>query len=353
MRPEVITRGFGFVEDQLITEFTIRFEGKLETKIINYGGIISSIRVPDKNGNLGEVTIGFDRLEEYLHDPFYMGAIIGRTSGRISNGRLPIGKQLYRLPCNLGAHHLHGGVKGFNAKVWKVKMHVIKSNSAEILLEYHSQDQEEGYPGNLTTQLKFEVFENEITIQYECESDKTTYVNLTHHPYFNLSNQEGDILAHDVQINSDKYIPVTDGLIPTGTIKNVGGSPFDFRKCIKISELLESDNEQVQLGGGGYDHTWVLNPSGDHPSAIVTSRDSGRTLKIYTDKPCVQFYTGNHLGGKGKGREEKLIDKFSALCLEPQNYPDAVNKPNFPLDYLKPNELHHSFIAYKFGLLAK
>lgn len=349
MKPQVTTRSFGMIEQQMITQFTICFEGKLEVQLINYGGIITSIKTPDRKGEMGEVILGYASLSEYMDDPNCMGAAIGRNAGRIKEGKLQIGGYTHQLSKNEGKNQLHGGLEGFNAKVWKVKMHIVRKDSVEVVMEYTSKHGEEGYPGELTVTMHFNVTVDGLSIRYHCISDQTTWVNLTHHPYFNLKGS-GTVLDHQLMVQSEKYIPVDEELIPLGTLKNVNGTPFDFRKMIRISDQMDLTNQQLS-STNGFDHTLVLQSTGD-PSIILAEQVTGRKMEVLTDMECVQVYTSNAMDGSKKDRMGKPMIQHGSICLEPQAFPDATNQAKFPCKLLQPNETHQSYIAYHFSTLA-
>ena len=316
-----------------------------EVRIATYGGAVVSLKVPDRSGVMGDVVAGFDSLEGYLKPPPYFGAIIGRYGNRIGNAHFSLNGMQYTLARNDGENHLHGGVRGFDKRVWTARL--LSPQSLE--LSYLSKDGEEGYPGNLSATVTYTLTDaNELKIDYSATTDKDTVVNLTNHSYFNLAG-EGDILGHEVVINADRFTPVDKGLIPTGQLRSVAGTPFDFRTAKTIGERIEQKDEQLMLGHG-YDHNWVLNRSGSglELAVKVTDPKSGRVLEVLTTEPGLQFYTGNFLDGalQGKG---KTYTRRSAFCMETQHFPDSPNKPNFPSTVLKPGQTYRTTTVYRFS----
>ena len=334
-------------EGQPVDLYTLTNAKGSEARIMTYGGVVVSLKVPDRSGALGDVVAGFDNLEGYLTPPPYFGAIIGRYGNRIGGGRFSLGGIEYQLAKNNGANHLHGGVRGFDKRVWSAKQ--LSPQSLE--LSYLSKDGEEGYPGNLAATVTYTLTDaNELRIEYSATTDKDTVVNLTNHSYFNLA-AVGDILGHQVLILADRFTPVDKGLIPTGELKSVAGTPFDFRMAKTIGERIEQKDEQL-IFGQGYDHNWVLNRAGSglETAAKVTDPKSGRVMEVLTTEPGLQFYTGNFLDGtlKGKGR---VYTRRSAFCMETQHFPDSPNKPAFPSTVLKPGGTYRTTTIYRFSTL--
>jgi aldose 1-epimerase len=318
-----------------------------EVRIATYGGAVVSLKVPDRFGVMGDVVAGFDSLDGYLKPPPYFGAIIGRYGNRIGNARFSLNKMEYTLAKNDGENQLHGGVRGFDKRVWTARL--LSPQSLE--LRYFSKDGEEGYPGNLSATITYTLTDgNELKIEYSATTDKDTVVNLTNHSYFNLAG-EGDILGHEVVINADRFTPVDKGLIPTGELRSVEGTPLDFRTAKTIGERIEQKDEQLMLGHG-YDHNFVLNRSGSglELAAKVTDPKSGRVLEVLTTEPGLQFYTGNFLDGtlQGKGR---TYTRRSAFCMETQHFPDSPNQPSFPSTVLKPGQKYQTTTVYSFSAL--
>jgi aldose 1-epimerase len=332
-------------EGDSITLFTLQNEKGCIVKIMNYGAIITEIHTPDREGKMGNIVLGFDNLEQYLAGHPYFGAVVGRYGNRIAKGQFNIDGSSYQLPINNGNNALHGGIKGFDKVVWDAKV-ISCEERAAILLTYESQDGEEGYPGNLKTQVTYELLMDQLFITYEAESDKPTVLNLTNHSYFNLAGQ-GTILDHIMYINASKYTPVNDELIPTGELANVQGTPFDFRKPLTIGERIQ------EVGGTpvGYDHNFVLDRSGEERTlaAKVLDPKSGRIVEVTTTEPGVQFYTGNFLDGTLQSGEV-IYNQHTGLCLETQHFPDSPNQPDFPSTVLRPGEKFISQTIFRFGV---
>jgi aldose 1-epimerase len=334
-------------EGQPVELYTLTNAKGSEARIMTYGGVVVSLKVPDRTGALGDVVAGFDSLEGYLTPPPYFGAIIGRYGNRIGGGRFSVGGKEYVLAKNNGPNHLHGGLRGFDKRVWSAK----QLSPQSIELSYLSKDGEEGYPGNLSATVTYTLTDaHELRIEYSATTDKETVVNLTNHSYFNLAG-DSDILGHEVVINADRFTPVDKGLIPTGELKSVAGTPFDFRTAKTIGERIEQKDEQL-IFGQGYDHNWVLNRTGPglETAAKVTDSKSGRVMEVLTTEPGLQFYTGNFLDGtlKGKGR---VYTKRSAFCMETQHFPDSPNKPAFPSTVLKPGDTYRTTTIYRFSTM--
>lgn len=336
-----------------IKEYTLQNGNGMEVKVITYGGRITSLKVPDREGNLENVVLGLDTLEEYLEDNPFFGAIIGRYGNRIAEGKFSIGEQQYTLAQNDGKNHLHGGNKGFDKVVWKASE--IGKNS--LLLNYVSKDMEEGYPGNLEVAVTYTLSEdNELKVDYQAKTDKTTVINLTQHSYFNLSGDfSSTILDHQLELNADVFLPVDQTLIPTGELRTVEGSPFDFRESKRIGKDIDQQNEQLKYGAG-YDHCWVLHKDSEGElshAATLYDQDSGRLLKIATTEPGIQFYAGNLIdeGLSIPGTDGKqTYPKRSGLCLETQHYPDSPNQDNFPSVVLRPGVPFSSQTIFSFSV---
>lgn len=328
--------------------YTLTNKNGLEARITNYGGIVVSLQAPDRNGAMADVILGFDTFHDYLTSPSpYFGALVGRYGNRIGHARFSLDGVEYKLAANNGQNSLHGGVHGFNKAVWAPR----ELPDSGLELTYLSKDGEEGYPGNLRVTVIYRLTDaNELKVDYTATTDKDTVLNLTNHAYFNLKGAgNGDILGHIVTLNADRFTPVDAGLIPTGELRDVSGTPFDFRKATAVGARIEQNDEQLKLGKG-YDHNWVLNQNGAAPSlaARVEEPSSGRVLEAFTDQPGVQFYTGNSLDGSIKGKGGKAYGRFSGLCLETQHFPDSPNRPGFPSTVLKPGQAFHSTTIYRF-----
>ena len=326
----------------------------VEAAITTYGGAVVSLKVPDRNGKLGDVVLGFDSVDGYVEGKSYFGAIIGRYGNRIGHAQFTLDGKTYTLAKNNVENSLHGGTKGFNKMVWKAKEIPAKDGQA-LELTYLSKDGEEGFPGNLKVRVVYTLTDsNELKIEYSATTDKKTVVNLTNHSYFNLAGVGpgmGDILGHMLMIEADKFTPVDSGLIPTGELRDVAGTPFDFRQPTAIGARINSDEEQIKLGGG-YDHNFVLRRKPGDPislAARVEEPKTGRVMEVWTTEPGVQFYTGNFLDGSAHGKGGVAYTKRSAFCLETQHFPDSPNQPKFPSVVLNPGERYHTTTIYKFS----
>ena len=340
---EKITKAdWGETDGKKVYLYTLTNSNGVQVKISNYGGTVTSWVTPDKSGNKSSIVLGFDSLSGYLAKPPYFGATIGRYGNRIGKGKFKIDTAAYTLATNNGENHLHGGNKGFDKVVWDATP--AADSSASLVLNYVSKDGEEGYPGNLKVTVTYTLTDdNELLIDYSAETDKATPVNLTNHSYFNLTGDASKtILDHTLQINADKYTPVDKGLIPTGELKDVKGTAFDFLQPHKIGERIAAVE-------GGYDHNFVLTRKSNDLELVATLADSvsGRKLEVYTLEPGLQFYSGNFLDGTIKTSDGKAINKHAALCLETQHFPDSPNQPTFPTTILKPGEKYHTVTKYK------
>ena len=323
----------------------------VEASISAYGGAVVSLKVPDRDGKLGDVVLGYDSVEGYVNDKAYLGAIVGRYGNRIGHAQFTLDGKIYTLAKNNGENSLHGGIKGFNKAVWDAK-EIPAKNAQALELTYLSKDGEEGFPGNLQVRVVYTLTDsNELKIEYFATTDKKTVVNLTNHSYFNLAGAgSGDILGHILQIEADKFTPVDAGMIPTGELSDVTGTPFDFHKPTAIGARIDSNDEQIKLGGG-YDHNFVLGRKAGDPislAARVVEPTTGRVLEVRTTEPGVQFYTGNFLDGSAQGKSGVKYTKRSAFCLETQHFPDSPNQPKFPSVILNPGERYHTTTIYKF-----
>jgi aldose 1-epimerase len=347
----VTRQPFGVTKDGRSVElFTLRNNNGMEARITNYGGIVVSLLVPDRNGKPGDVVLGYDKLDDYIADNPYFGALIGRYGNRIGNARFTLNGVEYILAANDGPNHLHGGLKGFDKVVWEAEEGSGKEGPA-VHLKYVSADGEEGYPGSLLVNVVYTLTEaNELKIEYSYISDKPTVANLTHHSYFNLAGEgSGMILDHLLMIDADVMTPVGPGLIPTGDLKSVEGTPLDFRKSTRIGERIGLDDEQLKLAGG-YDHNWVLNKTTNALTlaARVEDPSSGRTMEVLTTEPALQFYSGNFLTGKNIGKKGHSYVYRSGFCLESQHYPDSPNRPEFPSTVLDPGKKYSTMTVYRF-----
>lgn len=317
--------------------YTLTNSHGFEVSVTNYGGAVTSLKAPDRDGNFGEIVLGFKTLDEYVRCPRYFGALIGRHANRIARGRFTLDGVEYQLPCNNGVNHLHGGFKGFDKRVWDVR----ESDKA-LHLSYFSKDGEEGYPGNVTASVDYTLLDNELRVDYLATTDRDTIVSLTNHSYFNLRGT-GTILDHELTLIADAFTPVSKDLIPTGEIKSVEGTPMDFRKAKAIGSELANV-------AGGYDHNFVLNDwdGSLQLAARLHEPVTGRTLEILTTEPGMQFYSGNFLDGTLIGRNGVAYELYTGLCLEPQHFPDAPNHSNFPSTVLRPGEEYKQTTIYRF-----
>lgn len=339
---------FGYLNEEQVFVFTLKNKNGIEVDITNYGGIITSIRVPDKDGKFEDIAMGFPTLGAYLEEHPYFGAIIGRYGNRIAGGKFTLQGKEYSLAKNDGENSLHGGIQGFDKHIWKEDF-----IDGGISLYRLSPDMEEGFPGSLEVTVTYVLTnENELEISYQATTDKATVCNLTNHTYFNLAGHgSGTIENHEIMINADEYNPIDEGLIPIG-IAPVKNTPFDFTTSKKISVGINDDHPQIKFGGG-YDHNWVLrNKNGEMKlAAIATDPVSGRKLEVLTTEPGIQFYTGNFLDGKLNGKGGNQYGKRGGFCLETQHFPDSPNQPDFPSTVLMPGEEYSSQTVYKFSTL--
>jgi aldose 1-epimerase len=348
--PSVTQKPFGTVDGKPVELYTLRNDKGAEASITNYGGIVVALLVPDRAGKMIDVVEGYDNVDGYVKKTPYFGALIGRYGNRIAKGEFTLDGKTYKLAVNDGANTLHGGTKGFDKVIWSAKPSDSKHGAA-LELHYLSKDGEEGYPGNLDVVATYTLTnDNELRLDFKAKTDKPTVVNLTHHSYFNLSG-EGTILDHLLTINADTTTPVDKGLIPTGEIKSVEGTPFDFRKPTAIGARIDDPDTVLQYGPG-YDHNWVVNqkkPGKLGFQARVESPKTGIVLEVLSTEPAVQFYAGNFLDSTISGKKGQVYAKRSAFCLEPQHYPDSPNHANFPSTVLKPGQTYSNTIIYKFS----
>ncbi len=333
--------------------FALTNHNGLEVRTIPYGAAIVSIRVPDRDGRLGDVVLGFNSLDGYLTPPPYFGAVVGRYGNRIAAGRFTLDGHAYQLATNNGPNHLHGGNKGFDKVLWQAEPFE-RDGNAGVRYNYTSVDGEEGYPGTLHAQVSYTLTSaNELMIDYEATADAATPVNLTQHSYFNLSGEgSGSILAHELTIDADRFTPVDATQIPTGELARVDGTPFDFRTPTAIGARIDADDAQLRTGKG-YDHNWVLNAGGSatlHHAARLVDPHTGRTLDVSTTEPGLQFYSGNFLDGTLIGKSGRAYAARAALCLETQHFPDSPNHPTFPSTILKPGQRLQSKTVWTFGV---
>ena len=348
--PGVTRQPFGKTGDGTpVDAYTLVNAKGVEVRVITYGGIITSIKVPDRAGAFADVVHGFDTIDGYLGEHPYFGAIVGRYGNRIGRAQFTLNGRTYTLAANNGANHLHGGRRGFDKFVWQAEP---LAGGAGLTLTRTSPDGEEGYPGNLKVRVTYTLTEaSEIRIDYEATSDQATPVNLTNHSYFNLAGHDaGDVLDHVLTLHADRYTPVDAGLIPTGELMPVAGTPFDFSSPTRIGERIDQRNDQLKYGIG-YDHNWVLNRKGSGLvlAARLVEPRSGRALEVRTTEPGLQFYTGNFLDGSVRGKGGRRYARRSALCLETQHFPDSPNKPGFPTTILEPGRTYRTQTVFAFG----
>jgi aldose 1-epimerase len=344
-------QAFGTVPEGPVDLYTMTNSRGMEVRAMNYGGIIVSLRVPDKKGVLADVVLGFDTLDAYLNNKPYFGAIIGRYANRIAKGKFALDGVEYRLARNNGMNSLHGGLKGFDKVLWHGEQFE-NNHGIGVVFTYTSKDGEEGYPGNLKATVTYTLTDqSELQIEYEATPDKATPVNLTNHSYFNLAGEgNGDILKHELMLDADRFTLVDSTLIPTGELPSVARTPFDFTKPTAIGARIDANNEQLAIAHG-YDHNFVLNRKSSRLELAgrVHEPQTGRVLEVYTTEPGVQLYTGNSLDGTIIGKHGHVHNKHASLCLETQHFPDSPNHPSFPSTILKPEQTYHSRTVYKFS----
>lgn len=351
--PKMRKRPFGKTANgEEVDLYLLKNKNNVEIGIINYGGIIVSLKVPGRRGELADVVLGYDDFASYERDKWHFGAIIGRYANRIAHGKFTLDGHEYTLARNNGQNHLHGGVKGFEKVMWHAR-DMSAAQDDRLMLEYVSADGEEGYPGKLAVHVVYSLSdENELRIEYAATADKDTVVNLTNHSYFNLAGAgEGDIGQHQLQLNASEFTPVNESLIPTGEVRDVQDTPFDFTRPEAIGARINQDDSQLKFGNG-YDHNWVLQKSTDGPvslAAKVYEPKSGRVMEIFTTEPGMQFYSGNFLDGSMRGKAGRTYPRRSGFCLEAQHFPDSPNHANFPSTVLKANENFQSMTILKFS----
>lgn len=334
-----------------IKKYTLSNKNGMKVEVINFGGIITSLTAPDRNGKYEDVVLGFTKPEGYFDgNPYYFGALIGRYGNRIANAKFTLDGKTYEINKNDGPNSLHGGKEGFHTRFWNIEV-VKDAKFPTLKLSYTSADGEEGYPGKLTTTVFYTLTDdNALEISYEAETDKPTVVNLTQHSYFNLSgNFTKTITDHELQINADHFLPVNETLIPTGEQKAVKGTPFDFTVSKPIGKDISADDDQLKKGKG-YDHNWILNGKGLRSIAKVYHQGTGRLMEVFTDEPGVQFYSGNFLDGKFDTKTGGKNEFRTGFCLETQHFPDSPNQPSFPSSELKPGQKYQSKTIYKFSV---
>jgi aldose 1-epimerase len=332
--------------------YTLRNVKGMEAAITNYGGHLVTLKAPDKEGKFADVVLGYDTLDSYAKPNPFFGALVGRYGNRIANGQFTLGGKTYTLLKNNGPNSLHGGAKGFDKRVWHPAI-VSSPHGQALRLTYLSKDGEEGYPGNLNVTVTYWLAaDNALHLDYEAATDKDTVLNLTNHSYFNLAGQgQGEIVKHVLTINADKFTPVNENLIPTGELRNVKGTPFDFLHPTVVGARIDASDPQIQYGKG-YDHNFVLNRTSGPASlaARLSEPRSGRVMEVLTTQPGVQFYTGNHLEGEIKGKGGSTYRFRSGCCFETQHFPDSPNQPSFPTTVLKPGEHYRQTTIFRFSV---
>jgi len=343
-------QAFGSHDGRAITLYTLKNSHGMEVQAMTYGGIITSIRVPDRKGQISDVVLGHESLDGYIPNPPYFGAIVGRYANRIANGTFTLDGKTYTLAKNDGPNTLHGGTtRTFDKVVWDAEP---LKDKIGVVFTYLSKDGEEGFPGNLKVTVSYMLTEdNELVINYEATTDKATPINVSQHSYFNLKGEgNGDILDHEIMINADRFTPVDKTLIPTGELRPVKGTPFDFTTATRIGSRIDDNYDQLQLGHG-YDHNFVINRKGDGLvlAAKVYEPTTGRVLEVTTTQPGVQFYTGNFLDGSVTGKQGHVYKRRYGFCLETQHFPDSPNHPAFPTTILRPDERFHQQTVFKFS----
>jgi aldose 1-epimerase len=349
--PGVQKQAFGTREGRPVNLYTLTNSHGVEIRAMNYGGIIVSIRVPDRKGQFADIVLGHESLDGYVPNPPFIGAVVGRYANRIANGAFTLDGKTYTLPKNDGPNTLHGGVaRTFDKVVWNDAP--LNGKTPGVMFTYLSKDGEEGFPGNLTAKVTYSLNdENELAIDYEATTDKATPINLSQHSYFNLAGEgSGDILNTELMLNADRFTPVDKNLIPTGELRPVKGTPFDFTTSTRIGARIEDPYDQMVLGHG-YDHNFVINRKGSglELAARAYEPTSGRVLEVLTTQPAVQFYTGNFLDGTVTGKQGHVYKRRNAFCLETQHYPDSPNHPDFPSTILKPGQTFHEKTVFKFS----
>lgn len=348
----VTKEAFGTVDGRRVSLYTLRNARGMEARITNYGGIIVSLKVPDRDGRDGDVVLGFDSLQDYVRSSPYFGALVGRYANRIARGHFTLDGHTYTLAINDGPNSLHGGLKGFDKRVWSARSFEAQGGCG-LTLRYTSPNGEEGYPGTLKVRVTYTLTdEDELVVDYRATTDRATPVNLTNHSYFNLAGAgSGDVLGQVVMINADSITPVDSTLIPTGEIRSVAGTPYDFRTPTPIGARIDEPDTQLRYGHG-YDENFVLNRAARDTSLTLAARvydpGSGRVLEIYTDQPGLQFYTGNYLDGTLKGKGGAVYGRHAGFAMETQHFPDSPNHPNFPSTILRPGQVYHTRTVYKF-----
>jgi aldose 1-epimerase len=340
---------FGSVDGKNVDLYVLTNANGLKASITNYGGIVVSLEVPDKNGKLGDILLGYDNLDGFVKNSPYFNALVGRYGNRIAKGKFTLDGTAYTLAVNNGENALHGGLKGFDKVIWTAESFK-NDKGVGLKLAYLSKDMEEGYPGNLKVNVVYTLTnKDELQIDYTATTDKAAVCNLTNHNYYNLTGCKTDILGHELTLNADRFTPVDSGLIPTGQLRPVRGTPMDFTRSTAVGARINVADEQLKFGGG-YDHNWVLNKKGSEMSHAATLYEptSGRVMEIWTHEPGIQFYSGNFLDGTIVGKGGIVYKHRYGMCLETQHFPDSPNKPAFPTTILRPGEIYKTTTVHKF-----
>lgn len=352
MSPSAITRSpFGALNGAPVDLFTLRNANGMEARITNYGGIVVALTAPDRAGHYADVVLGFDNLDGYVKESPYFGALIGRYGNRIAKGKFTLDGRTYTLATNNGPNALHGGNRGFDKVVWRVESASLSPQGPQLTLSYLSPAGEEGYPGNLeVTAIYTLTAANALRLDYTAKTDQDTVINLTQHSYFNLLGRD-DILGHELQIGAGRFTPVDDTLIPTGELRPVEGTPFDFQKPTAIGARIDTADAQLKAGGG-YDHNFVLDHQAGNLDVVATvfERETGRVLEVLSTEPGLQFYSGNFLDGFITGKGGQVYRHRNGFCLEPQHFPDSPNRPDFPSSVIHPGETYRNTIIFRFSV---
>lgn len=350
---EVTSAPFGQMPDgRTVTQFTLTNRQGMEVRLLDLGGIVTHLYAPDRDGRFADVVLGFDTLEPYLTDSPYFGALIGRVGNRIAGGRFELDGEVYELDRNDGENHLHGGLEGFDKKLWQAQA-FSDQRGVGVKLTLLSEDGDQGYPGNLSVQVDYILTEdNQLVTEYQATTDRATPVNLTQHSYFNLAGQ-GDVRGHQLQLNASRYTPVSGNLIPQGDLAPVADTPFDFTRPKAIGADIDAEHEQLARANGGYDHNFVIDraeqATGEQLAARALEPESGRVLEVWTEEPCFQLYTGNFLDGSMAGKGQQYAC-HGAFCVEPQHFPDSPNQARFPSIVLPPGERYQTRMSFRFGV---
>jgi aldose 1-epimerase len=340
---------FGSVDGKNVDLYVLTNANGLKASITNYGGLVVSLEVPDKNGKLGDILLGYDNVDGFVKNSPYFNALVGRYGNRIAKGKFTLDGTAYTLAVNNGENALHGGLKGFDKVIWTAESFK-NDKGVGVKLAYLSKDMEEGYPGNLKVTVVYTLTnKNELQIDYTATTDKATVCNLTNHNYYNLTGCKTDILGHELTLYADRFTPVDSGLIPTGQLRPVKGTPMDFTKSTAVGARINVADEQLKFGGG-YDHNWVLNKKGSEMSHAATLYEptSGRVMEVWTNEPGIQFYSGNFLDGAIVGKGGVVYKQRYGMCLETQHFPDSPNKAAFPTTTLRPGETYKTTTVHKF-----